>query len=42
VQAYRERAIERIGRIYRRNQALILLLAAYAIVRLTILLWRGV
>jgi serine/threonine protein kinase len=42
VQAYRERAIERIGRIYRRNQALILLLAAYAIVRVTILLWRGV
>ena len=42
VQAYRERAMERVTRVYRRNQALILLLAAYAIVRVTILLWRGV
>lgn len=42
VGAYRERALERIGRIYRRNQALILLLLAYAVMRVTILLWRGV
>jgi serine/threonine protein kinase len=42
VGAYRERALERIGRIYRRNQTLILLLLAYAVMRVTILLWRGV
>ena len=42
VSAYRERAFERIARVYRRNQALILLLATYAVIRVTILLWRGV
>jgi serine/threonine protein kinase len=42
VSAYRERAFERIARIYHRNQGLILLLAAYALIRLIILLWRGV
>ena len=40
--AYRERAFERIGRLYRRNQALVLLLIAYAVMRIAILLWRGV
>ncbi len=40
--AYRERAVERVARLYRRNKALVLLLLAYAIVRVTILLWRGV
>jgi serine/threonine protein kinase len=42
VSAYRERAFERIARIYNRNQGLILLLLAYAVIRVTILLWRGV
>ena len=42
VDAYRERALERVGRIYRRNQTLILLVLAYAVMRVTILLWRGV
>ena len=42
VSAYRESALEKAGRFYRRNKALILLLLAYVIVRLVILLWRGV
>ena len=42
IAAYRENALERAARLYRRNQALILLLLAYAVVRVTILLWRGV
>jgi len=42
VAAYRESALEKVGRFYRRNKALILLLLAYAVVRLVILLWRGV
>jgi serine/threonine protein kinase len=42
VSAYRERAFERVARIYNRNQGLILLLLAYAVIRVTILLWRGV
>ena len=42
VAAYRESPWERSLRFYRRNEGLILLLVAYAIVRLTILWWRGV
>ena len=42
VEAHRETMGERVVRLYRRNQVLILLLLAYAIVRITILLWRGV
>ena len=42
VESYREHVLERVARIYRRNQALILLLLTYAIIRITILLWRGV
>ena len=42
IAAYRESILERGARLYRRNQALILLLLAYAVVRVTILLWRGV
>ncbi len=40
--AYREGVWERITRLYRRNQALVLLLLAYALVRLLILFWRGI
>jgi serine/threonine protein kinase len=42
VSAYRERPWERLARFYRRNQALILLLLAYLVVRVLILVWRGV
>ncbi len=42
VDAYRESAWEKAARFYRRNRALLLLLAAYAVVRVVILLWRGV
>lgn len=42
VSAYRESALERGVRFYRRNNALILLLLAYLVVRLFILWWRGV
>jgi hypothetical protein len=42
VGAYRESWLEKSARLYRRNQALVLLLAAYAIMRIVILLWRGV
>ena len=42
VSAYREQPWERLLRFYRRNQALILLLLAYLVVRVLILLWRGV
>jgi len=42
VSAYREGLLERALRLYKRNQALILLLLAYAIMRVTILLWRGI
>jgi hypothetical protein len=42
VLAYRESLLERAGRFYHRNQVLILLLLAYAVVRVTILLWRGI
>ena len=42
VVAHREGVLERAARLYKRNQALILLLLAYAIVRVTLLLWRGI
>lgn len=42
VDAYHENPLERAARFYARNRPLILLLLTYAIVRLTILLWRGV
>jgi serine/threonine protein kinase len=42
VSAYTESLFEKAARFYRRNRALILLIAAYAVVRLVILLWRGV
>lgn len=42
VDAYRESTMERLGRFYQRNSTLLLLLAGYAVVRVVILLWRGV
>jgi eukaryotic-like serine/threonine-protein kinase len=42
VDAYRENPFERATRFYVRNRPLILLLLTYAIIRVTILLWRGV
>lgn len=42
VSAYTEPLWERVLRFYRRNNALILLLLAYLLVRLFILWWRGV
>lgn len=42
VSAYREGLLERAGRIYRKNQVLVLLLLAYAVVRVGIFLWRGI
>lgn len=42
VAAYRENFLERGVRFYERNRTLLLLLLAYAIVRITILWWRGV
>ncbi len=42
VSAYDESLLERTARFIRRNRTLLLLLLAYAVVRITILLWRGV
>jgi hypothetical protein len=42
VSAYREQWWERLQRFYIRNQTIVLLFLMYAIVRLTILWWRGV
>lgn len=42
VLAYRESMWERLSRFVRRNQTLLLLLLAYALVRIFILWWRGV
>jgi serine/threonine protein kinase len=42
VHAYRESLIERLGRIYRRHRLPILLVAAYMVMRILLLLWRGV
>jgi serine/threonine protein kinase len=42
VSAYQENLLERAARFSRRNRVLLLLLAGYAVVRVGILLWRGV
>jgi eukaryotic-like serine/threonine-protein kinase len=42
VSAYRETVVERLARGYARNRTLVLLLLSYAVVRVTILVWRGV
>jgi hypothetical protein len=42
VSAYRETVVERVARGYARNRTLVLLLLSYAVVRVTILVWRGV
>ena len=42
VRAHRENLLERAARLYRRHQLLILLLVAYAVVRVAILVWRGI
>lgn len=42
VTAYRERWWERVKRFYLRNQTILLLFLTYAVVRMIILLWRGV
>ena len=42
VSAYRETLLERSLRLYERNRTLLLLLAAYVVVRVAILAWRGV
>jgi serine/threonine-protein kinase len=41
VAAYRESLLERVGRHYRRNRTLVLLLSAYAIMRVAFYVWRG-
>ena len=40
--AYRESAIERIVRVYRRYELPILLLMAYIVMRFVVLVWRGI
>ncbi|HEX6163536.1 MAG TPA: serine/threonine-protein kinase [Vicinamibacterales bacterium] len=42
VEAYRESAIERLVRFYRRYELPILLLVAYIVMRFVLLMWRGV
>ncbi|MEP7347268.1 MAG: serine/threonine-protein kinase [Gemmatimonadaceae bacterium] len=42
VDAYHENVMEKAWRFYSRNSTLLLLLATYAVVRVAILLWRGV
>jgi serine/threonine protein kinase len=42
VKAYRESLPERLGRVYRRHRLPILLVAAYIVMRVLLLLWRGV
>jgi serine/threonine protein kinase len=42
VDAYRESAIERIVRLYRRYELPILLLVAYIVMRFVLLMWRGI
>lgn len=42
VSAYRETVVERVARWYTRNRTLVLLLLSYAVVRVAILVWRGV
>jgi serine/threonine protein kinase len=42
VEAYRESALERLARFYRRYELPILLLIAYIVMRFVLLAWRGV
>jgi serine/threonine protein kinase len=42
VEAYRESATERLIRLYRRYEAPILLILAYIVMRLVLLMWRGI
>ncbi len=42
VSAYHESPAERVARLYRRHQALVLLLVTYLIMRLAIFAWRGI
>lgn len=42
VDAYRESAVERIVRLYRRYELPILLLLAYIVMRFLLLIWRGI
>jgi eukaryotic-like serine/threonine-protein kinase len=42
VTAYRERTFERLSRFYKQHQTAILLVATYLVVRMVILLWRGI
>ena len=42
VEAYRESVSERIVRLYRRYELPILLLLAYVVMRLVLLVWRGI
>jgi hypothetical protein len=42
VEAYRESAVERIVRLYRRYELPFLLLMAYIVMRFLILVWRGI
>ncbi len=42
VEAYRESPLERLGRVYQRYRVPILLVVAYMIMRMILLLWRGV
>ena len=42
VEAYRESAIEKIVRLYRRYELPILLLLAYIVMRFVLLIWRGI
>jgi len=42
VAAYRESIVERMARLYRRHRLPILLVAAYMVMRVILLLWRGV
>jgi len=42
IEAYRESAVERIVRLYRRYELPILLIVAYIVMRFTLLIWRGI
>jgi eukaryotic-like serine/threonine-protein kinase len=42
VEAYRESAVERLVRVYRRYEAPILLIVAYIFMRFVVLMWRGI
>ena len=42
VEAYRESAVERVVRLYRRYELPILLMVAYIVMRFVVLVWRGI